>query len=41
MMPGRSCGPMPAEGFSQTRGGKNMSGDRDRWMYDDNGRTWI
>lgn len=40
MMPGRSSGAMPAEGSSQTMGGMNMSGDRDRWMYDDNGRPW-
>ena len=40
MMPGRSSGSMPAESSSQTMGGMNMSGDRDRWMYDDNGRTW-
>ncbi len=40
MMPGRSSGSMPAEGSSQTMGGMNMSGDRDRWMYDDNGRSW-
>ena len=40
MMPGRSSGSMPAEGSSQTMGGMNMSGDRDRWMHDDNGRPW-
>jgi hypothetical protein len=40
MMPGRSSGSMPAESSSQTMGGMNMSGDRDRWMHDDNGRPW-
>ncbi|BCX53501.1 MULTISPECIES: hypothetical protein [Comamonas] len=40
MMPGRSSGSMPAESSSQTMGGMNMIGDRDRWMHDDNGRPW-
>lgn len=40
MMPGRSSGSMPAESSSQTMGGMNTSGDRDRWMHDDNGRPW-
>ncbi len=40
MMPGRSSGCMPAEDFSQTMGGMNMGGDRDRWMHNDNGRPW-
>ena len=40
MMPGRSSGSMPAESSSQTMGGMNMSGDRDRLMHDDNGRPW-
>lgn len=40
MMPGRSSGSMPAESSSQTMGGMNMVGDRDRWMHDDNGRPW-
>lgn len=40
MMPGHSSGCMPAEGSSQTMGGMNMGGDRDRWMHDDNGRPW-
>lgn len=39
-MPGRSSGSMPAESSSQTMGGMNMIGDRDRWMHDDNGRPW-
>ncbi|MDH1333925.1 hypothetical protein N5D77_06730 [Comamonas thiooxydans] len=40
MMPGRSSGSMPAESSSQTMGGMNMIGDRDRWMHGDNGRPW-
>ena len=40
MMPGRSSGSIPAQGSSQAMGSMSMSGDRDRWMVDDNGRPW-
>ena len=39
-MPRRDSGSMPAQGASQPMGSMSMSGDQDRWMYDEHGRPW-